>query len=196
MAENTNSTNVANVTCGKPKIGGSIFRAPIGTGTTIPNSATSVLGSEFKNIGYISEDGVTNTFSPDSDHIKAWGGDKVINLQKERPDDFKFKLIESLNVNVLKMVFGNSNVTGTLESGITVKANSADLDEAVYVIDMVLKGNVLKRIVIPVGKITEVGDVVYADEDLVGYDTTLSCLPDTEGNSHYEYIIASGTPSV
>ena len=54
--------------------------------------------------------------------------------------------------------------------------------------DRLLKNGVAKRIVIPDAKVVEVGEVVYKDDDVIGYPVTLSCLPDAEGNTHYEYI--------
>lgn len=183
MADN----NVAHVTAGKPKVGGAIYRAPLGT--SLPTDASSALSAAFKNLGFVSEDGVTNSNSPESDEIKAWGGDTVLNLQTAKPDTFKYTLIEALNAEVLKYVYGDANVTGTLETGLAVKANSDNQAENVLVIDMVLNGGVLKRIVIPKGKVSEVGDIVYQDGGAVGYETTLTALPDSSGNTHYEYII-------
>ena len=53
---------------------------------------------------------------------------------------------------------------------------------------MVLKGGILKRVVIPSAKITELGDISYTDEDAIGYEVTLTATPDEDGNTHYEYI--------
>lgn len=188
------ANNVENVSAGKPKIGGAVYRAP--AGTTLPTDATSDLPSAFEALGYVSEDGVSNANSRDIDNIKAWGGDTVLVVQTSKNDEFKFKLVEALNAAVLKAVHGSTNVSGNLTDGMTVLANAIEVEEAVWVIDMLLKRSICKRIVIPCGKVTEVEDVVYSDSEPIGYGVTLSCLPDLSGNSHYEYIQSTPTGSV
>lgn len=177
---------VSNVSAGKPKLTGAIYRAPLGT--TLPTDAVTALNEAFACLGYCSDAGVVNSNSPSSDTIKAWGGDVVLALQTEKPDTFQWTLIEVMNIEVLKMVYGDDNVTGELATGITVKANSDQQDDACYVIDMILRNGALKRIVIPDGQVTAVEDITYADNAAIGYGTTVTCYADTSGNTHYEYI--------
>ncbi|MFM1542054.1 phage tail protein [Helcococcus ovis] len=179
--------NVKNVTFGKPKVGGAIFTAPLATEAK-PTDATTDLDKAFKNLGYVSEDGLVNSNTAETEDISAWGGDTVLTVQTSKPDTFTFTLIEVLNEEVLKVVYGNKNIEGTLEDGITVKANSTPQEAKLFVVDMILNGGILKRIFIPNGVVSEVGEITYTDGEAVGYETTVKALPDEKGNTHYEYI--------
>lgn len=178
---------VANVTTGKPAVAGSVWRAPIGT--TLPASAVAELDEAFVKLGYSSEDGLINENSPDTDDIKAWGGDVVLNVQNEKSDTWTIKLIEALNVDVLKAVYGSDNVTGALATGITIKANSTESEESAWVFDMVMRGGALKRVVLPDAKISEIAEITYKDDEAIGYEITLKALPGADGDTHKEYII-------
>ena len=177
--------NKANVHLRKPKIGGSIFVAP--AGTTLPTDATTALDAAFKNAGYISEDGVTNNNSKSIEKIKAWGGAVVMTYSNEHCDSFKFTVIETTNTDTLKLVYGDDNVTAT-SSLISVAANGKDPDDLSIVIELVLRNGKAKRIVIPLCNVSEVGEITYDDTDAVGYETTVTALEDSAGNTHYEYI--------
>lgn len=186
------NNNAQNVTAGKPLVNGAVFRAPLGT--ALPTSATEALNSAFVNVGYISDAGVVNSNSPSSNNIKAWGGDVVLTTLEEKPDTFQFTMIEAKNVEVMKAVYGDENVSGNLATGIHVAANSAQQPNCSWVIDQRLRDGTYKRIVLPDAGISAVGDITYADSAAVGYQTTLSCLPDSNSDTHHEYIInPSGT---
>jgi len=187
----TVTVSAKRVTAAKPKKGGAAFRAPVGT--TLPKDTTTALETAFKALGYISEDGVTNNNSPSFESAKAWGGDEVLHYQTEKPDTFKFVMIEALNTEVLKTVYGDGKVEGDLVTGISVKVSAEELEPSAWVIDMTMKGGAAKRIVIPCGAITAIDEIVYKGNQAVGYGITISAEPDDDGNYHYEYIKAAAT---
>lgn len=181
------ANNANNVTTGKPRVGGGVWVAPLGT--VLPTDATTALNAAFKPLGYVSEDGLTNADSIETETIRAWGGDTVATPETGRTDTFGLTLLEILNVDVLKFVYGPDNVTGTsLDTGITVKADSGEHPAVALVFEMILRGNVLKRIVVPNGTITQREDVVYVDNDVTGYGVTINAAPASTGVTHYEYL--------
>lgn len=178
--------DVTNVSAGKPAIGGAVSCGPVGT--ELPTSATAALNEALINMGYISEEGMTNNNSPVKTIIKAWGGANVLVTQSDKPDTFKFKFIESLNINVLKTVYGDDNVTGALSSGIVVDVKIEEVEAKAYVVDMIMRDGALKRVCIPNGVMTELGEILYKDGEVLGYEVTIAAMPDSNGSTHKEYI--------
>lgn len=175
-----------NVSVGKPLSTGAIFVAP--SGTAVPVNAIETLAASFKCVGYISEDGVTNSIKTETEPIKAWGGDSVLNTQTSHEETFVFKMIEANEVS-LEQAYGKGNVSKDASSGnLTITHNSKEKAVYVYVIETILSDNKIKRVVIPSGKVIELGDVVYKDDEAIGYEVTVSAAPDSNGNTAYEYI--------
>lgn len=172
------ANNAKNVSVGKPRTTGAIYIAP--AGTVLPTDATTALAAAYKHLGYVSDDGLSNSPSIESDDIKAWGGDTVLSPQTSKSEDFSFTLIESLNMEVMKTVYGAENISGTFETGLTATYSSNELPAAVWVVEMILNNDILKRTVIPAGKITEIGEISYKDNEAIGYEITLKALPSNE----------------
>ena len=155
--------NAGNVSVGKPKAGGAVFVAP--AGTALPTDAKTELGEEFACLGCISEDG-TSKFS----------------------ETYKMTFIEAVNPDVLKLVYGDSNVEVTAGGGIHVRHNGSERDEAVMVVDTILKGKRINRLVIPRAKVSEIGDVTRKRNELIGYESTVKALADGGGDCTHEYV--------
>lgn len=175
-----------NVSVGKPTAAGGIFSGA----TTInpPVDARSPLIEGIESLGYVSEDGLTNTIEADTESIIAWGGDTVLTVRTSRAETFAFTFIET-NELVLKEVYGPDNVTVDESTGdIAVLHNAKELPFRLYVFEIVMTGSKVKRIVVPNAKINEIGDVVYVDGEPIGYEVTLGAFPDADGNTAYEYI--------
>lgn len=179
----------SNVSAAKPAVGGAIYVAA--TTAELPTTADGTLGTGFTCLGYISDDGLTNSNAPDTEDIKAWGGDSVLTIYNSKEDTFNFRLIEVLNAETLKVVYGDNNVTGALATGITVRANNKELPSKAYIFDMILRDGALKRIVVPTAQVSDIGEIEYSDSDAIGYDITISAHADASGNTHYEYIKAA-----
>jgi len=176
-----------NVTTGKPNISGAVYVAP--KGTTLPTDATSTLDpAKFVCLGYVSEDGLENNNEMDVSAIKAWGGMIVYRSLNELDDNFVLTLIESENVDVLKAVYGASNVSVDGSGNVTINIKADDPEEKVWVFELALRNNRAKRIVIPDGAITSRETITYNDSDAVGYGITVSAYPDASGNTHKEYL--------
>lgn len=176
----------ANVSTGKPKISGAVFVGP--RTAPIPTDAKTALSSDFTCLGYVSEDGVENSNEMSVSAIKEWGGLIVYRSLDELDDTFALTLIESENVDVLKNVYGDSNVSVDTKGAITVQVKAEDPQEKIWVFELALRNGRVKRIVIPDGAITAREPITYNSTDAIGYGITVSAYPDADNNTHKEYI--------
>lgn len=174
------ANNVANVVAGKPLTTGGVWSAP--RGTALPTDASTALAGTYVALGYIGEDGLTETTARSTEKIKAWGGDIVKIVQTDFSVTYQFTFIESLNGDVLKEVYGAANVTTTAATSSagtkqSVKIVADQLPHRLYVFE-IKDGPARVRVVVPDGQITEVADVTYNDGSVIGYQVTVEAFRD------------------
>lgn len=183
MAE-TNTNNVANVSSTKGLKGGYIFTAP--AGTALPTDYKTALAPVWKCLGFISEDGYTETLDTDSEDFNDMNGDLMASPQTSRVESGQFTLAE-IKAATLKMMYGDANVTD--ENGvITVKHNGDSSDTWPLVLELVLKDGRRWRKVIPLAQSSELDDLTLAVGELAARALTVKYLTDESGNTCYDYI--------
>lgn len=186
----------ANVTFSKPGTStdksGYIWVAPLGT--AIPANATDELSGTFVGLGYLSEDGLTEpaSFEP-GDDIVAAGGDTVAQADPTFSKTWTGTCIEALNVDLLKVAYGSTNVDVTQSSTsaddfITIKEQAGDIEHHVIVIDEMLKGGRKRRNVMADATFLITGDISHVHTALVNFEFTITAYPTTDEPAQIQYI--------
>lgn len=175
--------DAANLGIGKGREGGYGCVAPAGTNPSAYEDMKQTLkqlcdadSSVLKSLGYIDEDGVTLTTDTDTDDKKDWCGNTIVSPMTSYAESVQANFLES-RASVLKVVFGESNVTDDGKGTVTVRHNQNFTGSHLYVFDCVVSDTKVKRTIIPNGVITERDDIAYNNSDLVGYKPTIKCLP-------------------
>jgi len=185
--------NADNVTTARPNYAGAVFSAPIGT--VVPTSASEELDAEYRGYGYISDDGLSNSFDTSSEQIEAFGGDEVLSVQTSYAETFTQSFLEE-NIETKRAFFGEDNVFVT-EEGFAVVHSSAELPYLTWVWDIRLTGNRHKRVIIFEAKVDERDDIDHTHGDAIQHGTTLRARPVTvelngqtyQGVTAVEYIV-------
>ena len=171
------------ITSTNPADGGEFHRAPLGS--TLPTDAIADLDAAFNGLGFTGEEGFVVSQNRSTEDKRAYGGDVVYSLQTEYGVSVQVTVYESQNAEVLRTVFGDDNVD--VDGGTTtVRYNKRRLPRSVFVSDHITDQGLLRQ-VIPVGQVTEVGDITLVHTDILMYQLTITAYPDAEGNYMYEY---------
>lgn len=173
---------------------GAISKAVVGS--TAPTTATAALDSAFTDSGAISEDGVTLTLPDQGDRttLKMWqGGAQVRTLRSASEDlpSISFTMLETNKISV-ETYFGvtvtQTATHGTFDYTVTTPTPSA------YVLD-VIDGSVQHRFWVPRGVKASVGDLVYRNDEAIGYEVTIECEKDaTTGINFRSWMTDLKTP--
>lgn len=180
------TNNKKNASLGKPMAGGMVYVAP--TGTALPTDATTALPDAYKSVGFISDDGVTNSTDTDTTTVTDAGGTTVINEISSYAESYQFAMMETA-ADALGVRFETSNVK-TEGDKLTVDHKMPTGESKIYVFEILMTGNRVKRIVVPDGTVTEYGDTQYHAGDAILYDVNVGANPSAliGGATSREYI--------
>lgn len=128
-----------------------------------------------KPAGFVSEDGITKTVDRSTEKIKDWNGDTVVIVQSDHSVTLQLTFMEAGNGDVLKLIFGEDNVTDE-GNRVTVVDTADELPHA-SINFTINGGNGSKiRVFAPDVQATEVGDVTYNRSGVVQYQVTFECF--------------------
>lgn len=181
------ANNKKNTSLGKPMANGMVYAAP--AGTALPTDATTALDAAYKSVGFISEDGITNSVDTDSTTVTDAGGTTVINEISSYSETYQFAMLET-QADALGVRFESANVKSADGGKLTVDHKMPTGESKVYVFEILMTGNKVKRIVVPDGTVSEYGDTQYHAGDAIVYDVTIAANPSDliGGATSREYI--------
>lgn len=181
------------VSLGKFKVGGYAYWAP--AGTTLPTDSATALPSAYKLLGYLSEDGLTNTTDTDATEIKDANGTTVMKIITSYAESYQFALLEVLRAESAKLRYNSDAVTGT-DKSMTIKHQMPSDEDFVLVFEIAMSGDVKDRLVIGNATRAEFGDrQVHAGDPQV-YDITVSANDMGNGVTAIEYIGIAASRSI
>lgn len=161
--------------------------APVGT--TAPVLASTAWGVGWVDLGYISEDGITESHDDDTEEIRAMQrGDTVRRLITGSSASYQFTIIETTKA-ALELYHKGSAVTGIHASGhgpASMQVGSPVADKRAFGFD-VIDGTKLIRFVIPTGEVTERGEVTYKNDEALSYELTVTAYPASNGIHTIKY---------
>lgn len=165
MALNSSNVDVATT--------GTVSYAP--TGSTAPTNATSALAAAFRDVGYISTDGVAEARDRSTSNIVAWqNADVVRTVVTEASISVVFTMIET-NAVSLELFYGKP--LNTTDGSIEIVPGKTGGRKAT-VVDYI-DGTKFVRLYIPQSEVLEVGEVsLTSGGDAVGYEVTVMGYPD------------------
>lgn len=153
------------------------------TSTTAPTAVDSAL-TGFVDLGFTSDDGVTETRDRSTNSINAWqGAARVREVVTDSSISFQGILIETKK-EVIELYYGTT--VDTDDGSVKIDPGRTGGRKS-FVID-VIDGDSIVRAYVPSGEITAVGDQSYTSGDAIGYDVTVTGYPVTVGGETYSAI--------
>ena len=168
MATSASNVNVA--------VTGAIYASASGDSPDAPTTATSVLDVLFADLGYVSDDGITESYNDDTTEIKAWqGGTVVRTIISGSKATIKFMMIENKR-EVVELYHKGSVVVSDGDTGWKIDVMVPTPDRRSFVLD-IIDGDDHERIYIGDGEVSSRSDITYKSDTQIGYEVEITMYP-------------------
>lgn len=167
---------------------GAVYTHDVGATPTAPTDASTALNVGFKECGAVSEDGITESTSQERKDFYIWQNNTLARrIPGKYVKTFKFAAAETKIFN-LGIQYPGSTITTTGE-GAAVSEKAPQTDIRRWVLHGRDGASRQLRLYLPLGEVTDRGDVVWSAEDVTVYEWTLTAYPDTSGFVAYRYYV-------
>jgi len=161
-----------------------------------PSDPGAVPASIWIPMGAVTEDGLTQAFDEDRTEVRVWGvlaSFRTIVTSATRTFTLTLRETErDIAISLMhKVAIADLARTGDIRSYADAAAPSPDRRAFLF---KAIDGDVVKQFYIPVGEVTDRGDVQYQPSDSATYQFTISTYPDNAGNTVYITDNAPATP--
>lgn len=168
---------------------GGLWFAPYGT--ALPTDVDEPLAPAFKNLGFISADGVGIKFDDQTKPIEVWGGDEIGQLRDKFSIEYSMKLFQVLSPEVNAAIFGDANVstaaaTATHGARMKVIINSKLPKRCSLVLDSVYEDKMIRQVA-AIAQKSGIGDLKLVHNEPMAFEPTFKVLKGTDGNHVIQY---------
>lgn len=166
---------------------GAVYAAPVGT--TAPTDTGDAWDAGFKDLGYISEDGITESHEDDVTEIGAWQNGAIVRrMISGTSATYTFTVIETTKT-ALELYYKGAAIVGVDAEGhgeASIEIGLPTSDRRAFGFD-VIDGDKIVRWVVPVGEVTERGEITYKNDEPIGYELTITAYPGDDGVHTFKY---------
>ncbi|AYR01082.1 hypothetical protein SEA_LEMOND_17 [Mycobacterium phage LeMond] len=168
---------------------GGLWFAPFGT--ALPEDVDEPLDAKFKNLGFVSADGVTIKIDSQTTPIEVWGGDEIGALRDKFSIEYSMSLFQVLSPEVNVAIFGDGNVStaaATAAHGARMKVliNSKLPKRCSLVLDSVYEDKIIRQVA-QIAQLSALADIKLVHNAPMAFEPTFKVLKGTDGNHVVQY---------
>jgi hypothetical protein len=163
-------------------------------GATAPTDLTTPWGTDWTDLGKVTEEGLTEATDQSRAEFKAWGYDAPVRTQlTSKTTTFQLAFMQTSNAQVISLFHSvaleDMTTTGTGDEAFTSFTVGQNTQPDVRALGLdIVDGDFHTRIIIPRCEVTERGNKVYRGNETVNYPMTFTALTASDGSS-VRYIV-------